>query len=490
LTTPPSFFRRRRRLLIILGAALLVLVLAVALGVWLYVRGHEPSNVSNPDVEFQQEKPEAVPQQKKGRAFVWPDYGFTKDRRRYLPAPADLRPPFKTVWSLSTEQLVEFPPVMAANRLFVLKNNGTLWAIGAHNGRRVWARKVGALAAASPAVSDGNVYAVVLKRLHRAPRGRVAAYTQRRGHVLWSRPLRSRSESSPVVANGMVYFGSEDGTVYALDQRNGHVRWTYRAPGAVKAALALKNGILYFGDYSGHVQAIRASNGHKVWSAKTSGAKFGFSSGQFYSTAAVAFGRVYLGNTDGFVYSFAASNGKLAWSHKTSGYVYASPAVAELPGAPPTVYAGSYSGRFYAFDARSGRVRWMRGGNGRISGGATVIGDIVYYADLGRKKTIGLGARTGRKVFEFERGSYNPVVSDGRTIYLTGYHALYALRPLSQKAKEQRAVRAARAAKRRIAKRKAKRKACLRRARKLHDKRAEIRRSYRRCVIRNHARKR
>ena len=170
--------------------------------------------------------------------------------------------------------------------------------------------------------------------------------------------------------------------------------------------------------------------------------------------------------------------------------MYASPAVAELRGAPPMVYAGSYSGRFYAFDARSGRVRWMRGGNGRISGGATVIGDIVYYADLGRKKTIGLGARTGRKVFEFERGSYNPVVSDGRTIYLTGYHALYALRPLSQKAKEERAARAAKAAKRRIAKRRAKRKACLRRARKHHDKRAAIARSYRRCVIRNHAQKR
>ncbi len=154
------------------------------------------------------------------------------------------------------------------------------------------------------------------------------------------------------------------------------------------------------------------------------------------------------------------------------------------------VYAGSYSGRFYALDARSGRVRWVRRGNGRISGGATVIGDIVYYADLGRKKTIGLGARTGRKVFEFERGSYNPVVSDGRTIYLTGYHALYALRPLSQRAKEVRAARAARAAKRRTARRKAQRRACARRARRIHDKRAKIARSYRRCVIRKGAQKR
>ena len=93
-------------------------------------------------------------------------------------------------------------------------------------------------------------------------------------------------------------------------------------------------------------------------------------------------------------------------------------------------------------------------------------------------------------MFEFERGSYNPVVSDGRTIYLTGYHALYALRPLSQRAKEVRAARAARAAKRRTARRKAQRRACARRARRIHDERAKIARSYRRCVIRKGAQKR
>ena len=42
---------------------------------------------------------------------------------------------------------------------------------------------------------------------------------------------------------------------------------------------------------------------------------------------------------------------------------------------------------------------------------------------------IGLGARTGREVFRFPRGSFNPVISDGRTIFLTGYSSLYALRP-------------------------------------------------------------
>ena len=428
VSTPPSFFRRRRRLLIALGAAALILVL-IALGAYLYVHGHEPGEVHNSTVEFQSEQPEQAVKPRRGRAFVWADYGYTKDRRRYLPANADLRPPFKTVWTLSTRELVEFPPVLAGRRLFLLKNNGTLWAIGANNGHRVWQQKVGAQAAASPTVANGVVYAVVLKRLHRVPKGRVAAYTQRRGRVLWSRPLHARSESSPVYANGMLFFGSEDGTVYALDASNGHVRWTYRAPGAVKSGLALNDGILYFGDYSGHVQAVRASNGHKVWSAKTEGAKFGFASGQFYSTPAVAFGRVYLGNTDGFVYSFATTNGKLAWSKRTSNYVYASPAVADIPHFGPTVYIGSYDGTFYALNARSGSVRWQRKAGGKISGSATIVGNIVYFANLAARTTIGLAVRSGNVVFRFPHGGFNPVISDGQRLYLEGYSSLYGLIP-------------------------------------------------------------
>ena len=129
------------------------------------------------------------------------------------------------------------------------------------------------------------------------------------------------------------------------------------------------------------------------------------------------------------MYSFSSANGKLAWTKSTGDYVYSSPAVAQVPGGRPTVYFGSYDGVFYALDARTGRVRWSRRDGGNISGGATVIGNIVYYSNQHKKDTTGLDARTGREVFHIDRGAYNPVISDGRTIFLTGYSSLYALRP-------------------------------------------------------------
>jgi outer membrane protein assembly factor BamB len=136
-----------------------------------------------------------------------------------------------------------------------------------------------------------------------------------------------------------------------------------------------------------------------------------------------------MGNTDGRVYSFAAHSGQLAWATSTGAYVYASPAVEDTPGLGPTVYIGSYDGTFYAFDARTGAVRWTHAAGGRISGSPTIVGDVVYYANLAAKATAGLDVRTGKQIFSFPEGSFNPVIADQNAIYLTGYANLFELLP-------------------------------------------------------------
>jgi outer membrane protein assembly factor BamB len=231
-----------------------------------------------------------------------------------------------------------------------------------------------------------------------------------------------------VVIEGTLYLGSEDGTVYAIKAKTGRILWTYRASGAVKGAIAYSQGRLFFGDYGGRVTALRAKDGSRIWQTGTEGRSFG-RSGNFYSTAAVKYGRVYIGNTDGFVYSFAARSGELAWRHRTGSYVYAAAAVARVKGTPPTVYIGSYDENFYALDARSGNVRWSYNAKGRISGAPTVIGRIVYFSELENKTTSGIDVRTGRRVFKLSSGAFNPAISDGRRLYITGYSSIFGLEP-------------------------------------------------------------
>jgi len=316
---------------------------------------------------------------------------------------------------------------MYGDHIFQLADNATLTATNKHTGHAFWSRQLGQLSASSPAVNASTVYATVLSSGHARQPGRVVALNVRNGSIRWVRELSSPTESSPLLDRGRLFFGSQSGIVYALNARDGRVIWTYHADGAVKASPTLAGGVLYFGDYSGHVQAISEQTGRQLWISGSGGALLG--SGTFYSTAAVVYGRVFLGNTDGRVYAYDALSGRLDWAVQTGAYVYASPAVTNAPGLGPTIYLGSYDGTFYALNARSGQVSWQFNARGRISGSATIIGRIVYFADLGDRRTFGLGISTGRVLFEMDTGAFDPVISDGEHIYLTGTTGLYALAP-------------------------------------------------------------
>jgi outer membrane protein assembly factor BamB len=428
----PRWFRRK--LVIGIAATLVILIGAAAV----YALTHQPGDVSNPNVEFRAEPTGTpVPDQapvpgKKGdplRNFEWPDYGYSKDRRKYLAASFAIKPPFKRLWSRRNSVLMEFSPVLVGARLYNVDNVAMARAYAKTNGKVKWKRKLGVLSASSPAYGGGRLYYTILQRSPGASAGRVVALNPKNGKTIWQKDLPSRTESSPLFDGGRIYFGSENGTVYAMNAATGSVQWTFHASGAVKAGLALSGGRLYFGAYGGRAYCIRESNGSPVWSTGTSGRTFGLAGGNFYSTPAVAFGRMYVGNTDGRMYSFAADSGKLAWARSTGAYVYTSPAVAQVPGGQPTVWFGSYNGNFYAVDARSGATRWTYRSGGRILGGATVVGNIVYFSDYGKRATYGLNVGTGKRVWYFDRGAFNPVISDGRSLYVTGHSALYAFRP-------------------------------------------------------------
>jgi outer membrane protein assembly factor BamB len=417
------------------GLVAVAVLLVLAGGAVAFVLAHSPHNVSNPNVEFNQPTTTAPAPSKKVAVdqFAWPRYGFDAERTRVYPGPKAPEPPLHVGWRYQNFGLLEFPPVIYQNTLYLIDDEGGAKAIDKRTGHKLWETKVGTLAAASPAlgISQGLMYVAVLSAHGKSPGdGRFEALSMKSGRIVWSKVIPGGTESSPIAFGNAVYFGDQGGTVYSLNATTGHVNWTYHASGPVKGGPALHDGVLYFGDYSGRAYALNSGTGHQIWAANTNGAEFGFGSGNFYSTPAVAFGRVYMGNTDGRVYSFAAKNGQLAWATGTGAYVYASPAVQDTPGLGPTVYLGSYDGNFYAFDARSGAIRWRHPAGGKISGSATIVGNVVYYSDLGTKTTAGLDVRSGRRVFFFPDGAFNPVVADDTdTIYLSGYTMLYQMLP-------------------------------------------------------------
>ena len=425
----PEPVRRRRRWLRWLVAAA---ALAGLLGGVAFATMRDEGDAFDPTVEFGAPEPSPVVPQPPTEPigderhpadddFEWPVYGYTKARTHTLPLTRQLRPPFEKAWAVTGRTLLEFTPVLCGRSIFLLKNNGALYSISRTSGRVRWKRKLGNLAASSPACSHGTVYNVLLSREEGVEAGRVVAVDADDGRTRWSRRLPSRSESSPLLDDGSLFFGTEDGTVYRLNADDGAIQWRYKAAGEVKGALALSDGKLFFGDYGGRVHAIDRETGRRVWSVAPRGAA------NFYSSAAVAYGRVYLGGTDGAVYSLSARTGRLAWRKQTGDFVYASPAVTTPDGGGPSVFIGSYNGKFYALDARNGDTRWSRDVGGKISGAATVIGDLVFFSELEKTASWALGVNTGQTVWKTDRGAFNPAISDGRRIYFLGYSSIFAL---------------------------------------------------------------
>ena len=139
---------------------------------------------------------------------------------------------------------------------------------------------------------------------------------------------------------------------------------------------------------------------------------------------------MFLGNTDGRVYAYDASTGRLDWAVQTGAYVYSSPAVTNAPGLGPTIYLGSYDGTFYALNARSGQISWtLQRPRAHLRLGHDHRPHRLLRRPRHAPHLRPRHLHRPRRCSRSDTGSFDPVISDGNNIYLTGYTGLYALAP-------------------------------------------------------------
>lgn len=358
----------------------------------------------------------------------WPLFGRVPERTHYLPATAQrLDPPLKQAWSINTHALIEFPPAIHNGVAYVINKYGNGKAVRLRDRKVLWELKVRPSDkgkpnfVTAPVYYEGAVYGAFLD-------GHLAAGDAKTGKKLWVRKLHAHLESSPLAVNGTLYLGTDTTNVLALDAASGKTLWSFNSPGAVKASPSYDRGRVFAADYQSSMFALDAKTGKPIWRTNTSKvAPFG--KGGFFSSPAVGFGRVYAARDDGTVYALDERTGKVDWSFPAGAAVYGSPALARVPGTPPSVYIGAENGRFFALDARTGKPRWRYDVGGPVPGTATVIGHTVYTSSFQTRETVGLDARTHRVVFRMKQAGYTPMVSDGKDLYLIGYYTLVGLEP-------------------------------------------------------------
>jgi outer membrane protein assembly factor BamB len=362
------------------------------------------------------------------RYVNWPLFGRVPERTHYLPAEAGLLdPPLRQAWQINTHALIEFPPAIAGGVAYVVNKYGNAKAVRLRDRKVLWevenrpSDRGTPNFVTAPVYYQGRVYGAFLG-------GEVVAGDAADGHTVWRRRLRSHLESSPMAAEGTLFLGTDTTDVLALRAADGRTRWRFNSPAAIKASPSFHDGRLYVADYESAMFALDAATGKPLWRTNTSKvAPFG--RGGFFSSPAIGFGNVYAARDDGTVFALDEKTGRVEWSFDAGGPVYGSPALAQVPGTPPTVYIGAENGRFFALDASSGKPRWSYDVGGPIPGTATVIGRTVYTSSFQANATIGLDVLTHKKTFEMKQAGYTPVVSDGKRLFLVGYYVLVGLEP-------------------------------------------------------------
>ncbi len=358
----------------------------------------------------------------------WPLFGRVPERTHYLPARRRvLDPPLKQAWSINTHALIEFPPALANGIAYVVNKYGNAKAVRLEDRKIVWERNPNPEDSGKPTDVTGPVYHQG-KVFFADVDGDLLALDAATGKEAWTRKLGGHLESSPMAVGGTLYLGTDQTNVVAVRAADGKVLWQFNSPGAIKASPSFHDGHLFVADYESGVYCLDAKSGRLIWRTNTSKVP-PFGRGGFFSSPAIGFGRVYAGRDDGTIYAFDERTGKVEWTFQTHNFVYGSPALARVPGTPPSVYIGSYDEHLYALDARSGKPRWRYDVGGAVPGTATVIDHTVYASSFKTRNTIGIDVRSHRKTFEIEQAGYTPMVSDGRRLYLIGYYTLVGLRP-------------------------------------------------------------
>jgi outer membrane protein assembly factor BamB len=190
-------------------------------------------------------------------------------------------------------------PAVEGELVYLAGYNGKVYAFVAESGVLRWVYpREGNLAsiAAGVAVSQGRVY-------FGCSDGTVYALDAATGDKLWSFEVGSKVWSTPTVAGDTLYVSAFDKKLYVLNTGDGSKRWEFEAGGAIVSPALVYQGTAYIGCFDRYFYAVDAATGSLRWRSEVMGGKW------FWAKAVIYDGVVYAPNLDGKVYILDASSG-------------------------------------------------------------------------------------------------------------------------------------------------------------------------------------
>jgi eukaryotic-like serine/threonine-protein kinase len=288
-------------------------------------------------------------------------------------------------------------PVVSNGRAFFAGWTGTLVAVRASDGHKLWSRDVGSqMIGSSPAVWESSV--IVVSGTFAG--SRVSAYDAATGNPRWSTAVPSEiAMSSPLLIGDRVIVAGQDGQVTCLSAATGAVRWkafttTMPDTGITGPMAASTSGSLIFAaGLDGTLYALRTSDGSHAWTTEVGG-------GIYRGGPAVSGSIVYVpsgvqtSEGGGFaIVAVSVSSGQILWKGLVGDDVHTTPAVGA-----GIVVVGAIDGSINALDAKTGAARWTASLGGEVWSSPAIANGLVILTT--ETSLFALRASNGEVLFE------------------------------------------------------------------------------------------
>ena len=291
------------------------------------------------------------------------------------------------------EQYLKLAPVIVDQRLYVVDSAGSIGAMDATNGKRLWQKKISAsesIDGKSGWFRGGDIHitggpgygenTLMVGSLE----GEVISLSAENGSELWRTRVSSEVLSAPQRASDIVIVRTIDGKVFGIDGDKGRRLWIYDRsvpPLTLRGTStpAIDSGIVVAGFDGGKMAALDVRTGKLLWETSISAARGRSELERMVdidSEPMIVDGTVYIATFQGHVAAVQLETGRILWSSDLSSY-------AGFSADEQNIYVSDEDSHVWALDRFSGTVLWEQDSlHARAATAPAAIGDQIVVGDL------------------------------------------------------------------------------------------------------------
>lgn len=248
---------------------------------------------------------------------------------------------------------------------------------------RIWSASVGGTDTRNlrlePSLSDGRLFAADAE-------GTVTALDAKTGKRLWHKDLKRPLSGGPASADGLVVIGTREGSVLGMAADTGKLEWDSGVTSEVLAPAVIGQGTVVVRTNDGRVFALEKDSGDRRWLYDRDVPSLSL---RGHSSPVMVQGGVIVGFDNGRLTALTLADGTPAWD-ATVGLAEGKTDLERMVDidADPIVdggqvFAASYQSRVAAVRLRDGQVEWTRDISS-YSGLAVDKGNVYVTDDKGR----------------------------------------------------------------------------------------------------------